>query len=248
MNSDSPDRQSELLNAYLDGELDPAESARLERRLRSDLTLRRQLLELRRLRELVADAFSGDEATSKTLPWTPRRRVALQALAAGIVLSIGVLLGLNWKQSANDDLTSLLPPGAQTIRPSHLDLRTPGNEIRAIFHVTSADPKKIRTTLDHVEKLVNTYAGTNKRIHVELVANAEGLNLLRVGKSPAAARVAKIQQTHANVKFLACGKTIRKIQFEKGERVRLLPNVAVAKSALDQIIQRLRDGWTYIRV
>jgi len=251
MNTDSRERQSELLNAYLDGELDPAETARLELRLRGDLPLRRHLLELRRVRELVGRSFPG-EITAPPDPVTHRKsrgRIALQALAASVLLIIGIVLGLNWQAGeTNDGLLVHLPKDAQTIQPSHLGLGTPSNEVRAIFHVASADPRKIRATLDHVEKLVNAYSGTSKRLRVELVANAEGLNMLRLGKSPAAERVAQIQKLHGNVKFLACGKTIRRVQMEKGERVRLLPNVAVANSALDQIILRLQEGWMYVRV
>ncbi|MEK6771522.1 MAG: hypothetical protein AABY62_07785 [Pseudomonadota bacterium] len=249
MSTDDQDRISETLNAYLDGELDPAQSARLELRLRGDLALRRHLLELRRVRELVSTSLPDEiPAAIRRQGLSRGARLALQAIAAGVLLVVGVVMGLNWHPAANDDLLALLPKDAQTIRPSHLDLRTPANEVRAIFHVTSDDPEKVRSTLKHVEKLVRAYSGTQKRLHVELVANAEGLNLLRVGKSPAAEQVAYIQKQYGNVKFLACGKTIERVQAEKGVRVKLLPNVEVASSALDQIILRLRQGWTYIRV
>ncbi|OGI37265.1 MAG: hypothetical protein A2140_04680 [Candidatus Muproteobacteria bacterium RBG_16_62_13] len=252
MSSDDLDRLSETLNAYIDGELDPAQSAKLELRLRADLALRRRLLELRRVRELVHTSFGSEPPATVTAPRLPnlsrRTRIAVHAIAASLLLVVGISMGINWRPTASDDLLSLLPKDAQTIRPSHLDLRTPADEVRAIFHVTSADPEKIRATLNHVEKLVRRYSGTTKRLHVELVANAEGLNLLRVGKSPAADQVAYIQKSYGNVRFLACGKTIQRIQAEKGVPVRLLPNVEVASSALDQIILRLRQGWTYIRV
>ncbi len=251
MNTDDQDRLSETLNAYIDGELDPAQSAKLELRLRADLPLRRRLLELRRVRELVNTSFRSEPPAVVTAPrptLSRRARIAIQAIAASLLLAMGISMGINWRPAANDDFLSMLPKDAQTIRPSHLDLQTPADEVRAIFHVASADPEKIRATLDHVEKLVHSYAGKRKRLHVELVANAEGLNLLRVGKSPAADQVAYIQKNYGNVRFLACGKTIQRIQAEKGVPVKLLPNVEVASSALDQIILRLRQGWTYIRV
>jgi len=251
MIADDQDRLSETLNAYIDGELDPAQSAKLELRLRADLPLRRRLLELRRVRELVNTSFrpKPPAVVSAPRPTLSRRtRIAIQAIAASMLLAVGISMGVNWRPAASDDFLSMLPKDAQTIRPSHLDLQTPADEVRAIFHVASADPEKIRATLDHVEKLVRSYAGKRKRLHVELVANAEGLNLLRVGKSPAADQVAYIQKNYGNVRFLACGKTIQRIQVEKGVPVKLLPNVEVASSALDQIILRLRQGWTYIRV
>ncbi len=252
MNTDDQDRLSETLNAYIDGELDPAQSAKLELRLRADLPLRRRLLELRRVRELVNTSFRSEPPAVVTAPCRPalsrRARITIQAIAASLLLAVGISMGINWRPAANDDFLSMLPKDAQTIRPSHLDLQTPADEVRAIFHVASADPEKIRATLDHVEKLVRSYAGKQKRLHVELVANADGLNLLRVGKSPAADQVAYIQKNYGNVRFLACGKTIQRIQAEKGVPVKLLPNVEVASSALDQIILRLRQGWTYIRV
>ena len=57
-----------------------------------------------------------------------------------------------------------------------------------------------------------------------------------------------MQQDYKNVKFLACGKTIERLQLKNIlQTVPLLPGVTVVPSALDQVILRMQDGWSYIR-
>ncbi len=63
-----PDQEAHLLSAYMDGELDPADAARVERALAADPAVRRVLEDLRRvkdlagtmrLREAPAEAWEG---------------------------------------------------------------------------------------------------------------------------------------------------------------------------------------------
>jgi len=35
---------------------------------------------------------------------------------------------------------------------------------------------------------------------------------------------------------------------ERGVAVQLLPQTAVATSALDEVVRRMHEGWTYVRI
>lgn len=72
--SELPEHDRELLSAYIDNELTPAERAALEQRLRAEPSLRRELAELRAVRDLLREQ-----------PWaTPPRTFTLTPEMAGV--------------------------------------------------------------------------------------------------------------------------------------------------------------------
>jgi len=223
----------------------------LEARLHTDPGLRHRLNELRRVRELFIQAAdtnsrpSGQPATRHPL----RRYAVPMAAVATLLLAVGVLLGRSFlAPTPENELLAYLPENAQTIQPAHLEVQEPHGVTRAIFHVTSANPQETRRTLDRIETLARAYANNGRALQIELVANAEGLPLVRADLSPAKDRVREIQRNHENVRFLACGKTMYRVRLSTGHDVPLLPEVRVVDSALEQIVLRLREGWTYVRV
>tara|TARA_R110001592_G_scaffold125225_3_gene334674 strand:+ start:761 stop:1540 length:780 start_codon:yes stop_codon:yes gene_type:complete len=78
----------ELLNAYVDGELDAAQAAKVARAVADDPALAREVAALSRLRMAVAD---GIDAPAITLPKTvgPRRPLAAAAASIAVALFLG---------------------------------------------------------------------------------------------------------------------------------------------------------------
>jgi intracellular sulfur oxidation DsrE/DsrF family protein len=56
-----------------------------------------------------------------------------------------------------------------------------------------------------------------------------------------------LRAEHPNLALVACGQTVERLR-EKGIEVRLLPGTRVASSALDQIVTRMGQGWSYVRI
>ena len=118
------------------------------------------------------------------------------------------------------------------------------------MHLNTSDLTKVKEALDTAEELLRTYAETNQQAEMEIVANAGGLDLLRVSQSAYAERVQDLQNQYLNVHFLACQTAMDRLRREQGIDISgdLLPGVGVTPSALDQILDRLREGWVYIKV
>lgn len=240
----------EQLNAFLDNQLNPEETSQLRETLTQDPALQAHLDELRRVR-LITQCAMHKRVPAKVegirpVPqkqWQWAKGTAVAALLIGIGFWAGFI---SRPVQSPSDLQPYLSTGKLTIQPATLPI---GSEIKAIYHISTANPEKLRGALDEMEILLGIYAKSGRTLRLEIIANAEGLNLLRADRSPARERIQALQHNYKNIKFLACGKTIEHLQLGRNlPSVPLLPGVSTVPSALDQVILRLQDGWAYIRV
>lgn len=223
----------ETLNAFVDGQLDPDERARVYAALRHDPSLAERACELRELKELVQEAYAHPPRPYRG----PGRRPRLwQAVATVALLAVGALGG--WLGRG------LLADGDNPAVALQAAARA---EKRILLHISSGDPARLRVALDEAEHLLRTYRARGQRLQIEIVANGKGLDLLRADVSPYADRVRRLAREYENVVFLACRRAIERLR-ERGVDVRLLPEARTAPSALEQIVTRLQEGWVYIKV
>ncbi len=227
----------EMQSAFVDGELGAGEWARMAERMRADDDLRRAVCDARMLKDLVRQAYSA--------PPRPRYRGAgrhgagWMAIAALCLLSAGAgwLGGEFMAPKAPEIDARLLAQGALA------DL--PGDRI--LVHIGGSDSTAIGTALDEVERALAAARRAARPLQIEIVANSAGIDLLRAAASPFPDRVAQLRAAYANLRFVACNQTMDGLQ-RRGADVALLPGVEVAPSAVEQVVKRLRDGWTYVRV
>ncbi len=125
--SPSSPQDDELLSAYLDGRLTPAEAARLEARLAADPELRRRLQELRRVVQLLTQAprlavpraFVLSEAQVATVSssralgrmrWRSGFVRGLTLATAVVALALVFTLGVDvWSQRQTEVMVSMAP-------------------------------------------------------------------------------------------------------------------------------------------
>ncbi len=227
----------EMQNAFVDGELDAAEWARVAEAMGRDETLRRTLCELRMTKELVQGAYAS-------LPSAPRRAVrrarnnARWAIAASMLFALGGWFSHAWWTKAPE----LDPASAYTLGRFAATM----DQNLVLVHVSNGERESLGRALDEVEDLLRAARESGRSIRIEIVANRHGIDLLRAGVSPHEARVTALRARYANLELVACGQTMQRLG-ERGERINLLPGIEVAPSALDEVVRRLQEGWVYVR-
>jgi intracellular sulfur oxidation DsrE/DsrF family protein len=218
---------AEMQGAFVDGELDAAEWARIAEHSRTDAALRAELCEIRALKELVRGAYASPPAVpARERQARPRRWAAVAALC--LASAVAGWLGNSLLQSENRLLAASTSGG------------------RIVVHVDSSRGEALAAALEEVEDALRSGRDGGRAIAVEIIANRTGLDLLRTGASPYPERIAKLHAEYPNLTLIACNQTIERLR-EKGIEVRLLPGVQVAPSALEAIVRRLQDGWVYVR-
>jgi uncharacterized protein len=241
----------EQLNAFIDGELDSEDRARILAAIQGDAMLKASACELRTVQELVRHAY-GYPDIQKSRRCAPAMSGWGKGLAASLLLTSGALLGwFGHGQTAESRLQAMYWDEQNSFQSASLPkaAEVTGHK-KVLVHLNTSDLHKVKEALDTAEQMLRTYAQNNQLAEMEIVANAGGLDLLRASHSPYAERVRELQEQYLNVHFLACQTAMDRVRREQGIDVStdLLPGVGVTPSALDQILDRLREGWVYIKV
>jgi len=235
----------EILHAYIDGELDVAESEKLIARMREDTELAQRVCALRSLRSMVRLAYAEPPLAGRQARAVPRRHFMQRCAFGCLVLLAG--LGGGWALRGLDaqavaTAPALLPGDIQVV-----SLRQHADPNRIMLHLDSAAPGKMQAVLDQAERLLDDAERQGRAMQLEVIANSRGVDLLRAGHSPYADRIAQMERRHANLQWVACGQSIARLRSD-GEVVTLLPAARTAPTAIGEIVTRLQQGWTYVRV
>jgi len=225
--SQEPEVSREMQNAFVDGQLDAADWTALVERMGRDEALRREVCELRTLKDMTRSAYA-EVRSGRVAPAPQRARWARVAVVALAFAATGWL--------AHDALA----PGRVLT-----ELRGVAAD-RILVHIASSRGEVVEPALQEVEDYLRDARAAGRRVKVEIVANNTGMDILRANTSAYAATLERLRAAYPNLSYIACNQTADRLR-EKGAQVKLLPGVQVAPTALDEIVKRMQEGWVYIR-
>jgi intracellular sulfur oxidation DsrE/DsrF family protein len=228
----------EQLNAFVDGELDPEEKSRLYNESARSQELDQRLCQQRKVKDLVKHAYEDvPRATRSGGKPSARSGFFGRALAAGVLLAVGLSAGflahnfIGQQSGAGIQASSTIPQPA-------------AEKNNYLLHVVSGEPEQMMAALEYARYLLESADEGDFR-QVEIIANEQGLDLLREDITPFASEIATLQDS--NVVFYACSKTIERLE-EKGVKVLLVPETNPDYTALDRVVTRMQAGWKYEKI
>ena len=232
MNDMRKNFSDESLNAFIDNQLGTQEREEILAAVTEDAELGQRLCALRSTKELVRHAYEQVPAARRR----QARRVPLWsgALAASVALVVGVLLGWQGHRATG--------PGSPEA------FAWAGNPFaaqpaRVLIHLDSSQRERMEEALEMAE----AYLAKAGKAKVELVVNNSGLDLLREEATPHAERIARLAARHEMLAFVACGNAIARYR-SAGLDVTLLPEAKVSVTAVEHIVDRVQQGWTYVKI
>ena len=224
----------ELLNSFVDNELEPDEKSEIFDSINQNNALKQRVGELRGLKAMVQHSYQQPPVVNKRIK--RYRHPHIGSLAASLLL---LLLGgtLGWFIST-----------ASKEAPAEIQSKALIEDCgKIILQVSNSNPVRLRSALDKAENLLEAYKRANRQLKVEVFADGSGIDLLRSDVSPYAARIGLMKEKYPNLDFVACNQAIGLLQ-KSGVIVHLLPHVSTAPSSAIEINKRLREGWDYVRV
>lgn len=233
----------EQLQAFVDDEVDLSDRTEIMEAISSDDEISYRVCELLQLKDSVSLAYHEPPQpahTSKRWQAASRKRLPAKAIAASFLLGVGVLSG--WFMHSLS-LNGASPPASNfaQLAPANQEFK------RVILHISTADTERLGQALDDAELLLAGYKDHPELLQLEIVANAAGLTIFREDTSPYIDRIRRMAEKYHNVDFLACSRTIEKLHL-KGIDVHLIPEAKIIPAALEEIVDKLQEGWIYIRV
>ncbi len=236
----------EMLNAFIDGELESSDKMELLERLGESPLLTQRACELIRTKELLRSAYSEVEPPplQQPIPLYPQRRTnrVWGVLAASVVAAV-----VWWSADVQ------MPYGEGVARHSAFSAVAFQHAeqvaaLKIVFHLTSSNPLRMEKMLDDVERLLQQTGESGTHAVVEVIANGEGLDLYRSGVTSFGERLRGMVEDHQNLRLVACQRTIEQLESGGDGKVRLLPDVTFADSGVSQVIERQQQGWSYIQI
>ena len=236
----------EILHAFVDGELDVDDSEKLIVRMREDAVLTQRVCALRSLKNMVRLAYAEPPVSAgRKFPAVPRRQLMQRCAFGCLIMVAGLSGGWALRSLESPAVAGVSVPATGGFQAVSLAREADPN--RVMLHLDSAVPERMEAALDRAEQLLDEAEREGRAMQLEIVANSHGINLMRAGVSPHAARMAQMTQRHANLHWVACSQTIARFTGE-GQHVELLPTARAAPTAIGEIVTRLQQGWTYVRV
>lgn len=233
----------EYVNAFVDGELTADERERAYQRLEHDPVFKGEACDVRTLKEMVKGAYTDLPVPRHARRATDRWRGVRQAMVAGLLLFLGV--GMGWLMREQADQPMGYPRMAGLLagyKPVALARKVDPDKL--VLHVDTGDVAVFDRALKLAESLL---AHNPDRRQVEIVVHSSGLDMLREDITPYRERINQLAQKHTNMAFVACGNTVARFRRE-GKHVVLVPEAKVVPSAVGEIINRMQNGWVYIKV
>jgi len=236
---------NEMINAYADGELQGSDRAEFEARLQHDPAAQQTLQDILAIKQQLAQAYRGAATPAQNPSRAMNYRLAGSAALLLLAFSSGWLGSNHMHQLDARQLAEARP------LPSSSDMLQVSNVQSAagkyILHIDSKNNLKFKAALDKAEALITMYQAAAHPYEIEVIANAGGLDMLREGETPYADRIRQLSQRYPNIRFIACSNAIERLQ-ERGVEANLIASVQQGTTALDQVVKRMNQGWTYMKI
>lgn len=113
---------------------------------------------------------------------------------------------------------------------------------KVVIQVSTADPLTQKIALNNAVNIQKAYGPD--AVDVEVVAFGPGLSIM-TPKSPESSRIPDLALS--DVKFSACGNTIKKVTQKKGKEPKLVEGVRVVPAGAVRIMELHENGYTYLR-
>lgn len=116
------------------------------------------------------------------------------------------------------------------------------NKHKIVIQVSTDDTRTQKIALNNAVNLQKLYGIDN--IDIEIVAYGPGLSLLMKNNEQSD----RIESLSLNeIKFSACGNTMKKVEQKKGKKPKLSDGVNIVPAGVGRIMELQEQGYAYIR-
>ena len=242
----------EILNAFVDGEIEAEERDRIIEMESSNEDVANAICELRRLKELVKAAKESETVKQMSLPIIKKRNHKIKYVLASIVIMFVISISVIQNNNKIDGLYSsgLTFSSESTYRNSGSLLTAARNnkKMNLVLHLKSSQPKQAEELINLIESVLDASTELSNYLQVEVIVSGQGFHLLQNNPSAYSKKINFISKEYRNVTFIACGKTLRNLQNKNNKKIQLIEDAMLVSSGPLWVEQRQKKGWAYILI
>ncbi|WP_126454511.1 hypothetical protein [Sulfuriflexus mobilis] len=239
----------ELLNAFVDDELDTEERQTVLNAQLKDPHLVEMIAELRMLKDMVKAARPQSEILDMPVRLPKKRRLFSRWFAAASVLMMlfSLTASTAWYMRGEAVIARDVSQPYTNVT-SLLQTQAAGEELKLVLHITHAGHDAALLMFAELEELLaHAQAGEN-RLRVQVVASGQGIRLLQEGVSPYSDRIHFISTHYDTVEFVACQRSMLRQARVENTEISILPEALITHSGPELIKRRQRQGWATIAI
>ncbi len=242
--TDSHPFSESQLHAFVDKQLSRCERAQILDAIRKDSVLALLISDIQREKELLSLAYHHCPVP-KHVKIRKAKSYGASAIAASIFLALSAIFGLILSSQTFEQHPLTHAPSNAFGTIQRFDFAR-SNHHKVMIHVSSKNRETLKQALDKAERILRYSRDYNKSVKLTVVANAEGLALLREGSS-FSTRIKNLSQKYNNLQFKACGIAMETVRLKEGHSPALLPEALKVPNALDEILNKIKNGWLYLK-
>lgn len=218
------------IHAYIDGELSADEAVAFEQKLAANPALKAELCELTHNKRQLHQYYTRITPPKQNLPKLKSLQ-SFSRMAASIIL--GAFLG-------SASLYSYQIITHQGAAPSFVQSHSADSNF--VVHLDTNQPDKLAATLEKARYLLDSQPSAN----VQIVTNHEGIQLFDASQA-SSQQIMQLLTQYDNLHLMACQRTVERLK-KQGEKFELLQKVRADSPAVDEVVAKMKQGWTYIKI
>lgn len=246
---DHDNYSDEYINAYVDGELDNDDRARILFDEQEDTVLAQRINEVRMLKEKVQLVYADiHDINSVKKPFSCTVFThGHRSLVAGIIILITITAFLLPVIIKNDELllARQLINSTQPIAAGKISAAI-GTNKQVVINISQYQAQNFDTIIDHIEALL-IQNSADELFNIEIIANKSGIKALDTKTSLHAERISLLASRFSNLSIVACAESLANLASDSNP-VELMKNILVTPSAALQVSKRINEGWLYLKV
>lgn len=236
----------EILNAFVDDELDAEERQYLLNKQVTDPQLADAICELRQLKDMVRAARPNNETCDINVGLPKRHNFGSWFVAASVVL---VLFSLAASTAWNTHNETVI---ARSMSPTYTDVtallraQPEQQELKMVLHITLPGHLAATRLFEQLEQVLDYSTVQRRHVQVQVIASGQGIRLLQQGQSPYQDKIRYISTHYDAVEFVACQRSMLRQAATQNTAIHILPEALITHSGHELIKRRQKQGWATI--
>lgn len=239
-------QSKEMLNAFVDDELDEKERQDIINDQVEDQTLAETICEIRIIKDMVRAARPNSEMIKINASVPPQHYFGKWFVAASLVMvlfsfSASTVLDIN-----SETVIAYSKPASYSDVSDLIYAQQEPQVLKLVLHLTVSDDKAAMKLFNQIDELLEYSNANSRHVQVQVVASGQGVRILQQGESRYQDRIKQISTQYDSIEFVACQRSMSKLANNKNLAIRIVPEVLVTNSGPDLIKRRQKQGWATI--